>query len=51
LHVEVYKYCRARQPRVFAIKGVGGAGKPIIIGGKSRERSEELGCYALASTR
>lgn len=37
---EVYKYCRARQPRVFAIKGVGGAGKPIIIGGRSRERSE-----------
>ena len=37
---EVYRYCRARQPRVFAIKGVGGESKPIIIGGRSRERSE-----------
>jgi phage terminase large subunit GpA-like protein len=37
---EVYRYCRGRQPRVFAIKGVGGTGKPIIIGGRSRERSE-----------
>lgn len=37
---EVYRYTRGRQPRVFAIKGVGGTGKPIIIGGRSRERSE-----------
>jgi phage terminase large subunit GpA-like protein len=37
---EVYRYCRGRQPRCFAIKGVGGTGKPIIIGGRSRERSE-----------
>lgn len=37
---EVYQYCKRRQPRVFAIKGVGGVGKSIIIGGKTRERSE-----------
>jgi phage terminase large subunit GpA-like protein len=36
----VYKYCKPRHPRVFAIKGVGGAGKPIIIGGRQRERAE-----------
>jgi phage terminase large subunit GpA-like protein len=39
---EVYQYCKRRQPRAFAIKGQGGGttGKPIIIGGKSRERHE-----------
>lgn len=37
---EVYRYARSRQPRCFAIKGVGGTGKAVIIGGRSRERSE-----------
>lgn len=37
---EVYRYARGRQPRCFAIKGVGGTGKAVIIGGRSRERSE-----------
>jgi phage terminase large subunit GpA-like protein len=36
---EVYKYCKPRQPRVFAIKGVGGVGYPMIIGGKNKERN------------
>jgi phage terminase large subunit GpA-like protein len=35
---DVYKYCKLRHPRVFAIKGVGGQGQPIIIGGKARRR-------------
>jgi phage terminase large subunit GpA-like protein len=37
---EVYRYVRSRQPRAFAVKGVGGNGKAMIIGGRSRERSE-----------
>jgi phage terminase large subunit GpA-like protein len=38
---EVYKYCKKRHPRVFAIKGVGGVvGKSMIIGGKIKEKSE-----------
>ena len=41
----VYRYCKARQPRMFAIKGVGGSDKAMIIGGKARERSE--GCWLL----
>jgi phage terminase large subunit GpA-like protein len=27
---EVYKYCKARHPRAFAIRGIGGIGKPIL---------------------
>ena len=41
----VYKYCKPRQPRVMAIKGVGGSDKAMIIGGKARERAE--GCWLL----
>ena len=37
---DVYKYCKKRHPRVFAIKGYGGPGHAMIIGGKVRERSE-----------
>jgi phage terminase large subunit GpA-like protein len=37
---DVYKFCRTRLPRVFAIKGYGGPGKAIIIGGKAREKHE-----------
>jgi phage terminase large subunit GpA-like protein len=36
----VYKYCKSRHPRCFAIKGIGGSGHPIIIGGKRREKGE-----------
>src|SRR4029077_13636164 len=36
---DVYKYCKARHPRVFAIKGVGGTGKLMIIGAKIKEKS------------
>ena len=36
---EVYKYCKPRQPRVFAIKGVGGPGYPMIIGGRNKEKN------------
>jgi len=32
---EVYRYCSSRRPRVFALKGYGGQGKPIIIGGRT----------------
>jgi phage terminase large subunit GpA-like protein len=35
----VYKYCKPRHPRCFAIKGIGGP-NPIIIGGKRREKGE-----------
>jgi phage terminase large subunit GpA-like protein len=42
---EVYKYCKTRYPRVFAIKGFGGIGKPIIIGGRIKEKGE--GCWLL----
>jgi phage terminase large subunit GpA-like protein len=42
---EVYKYCKYRYPRCFAIKGFGGIGKPIIIGGKIKEKAE--GCWLL----
>jgi phage terminase large subunit GpA-like protein len=37
---DVYKYCKSRHPRVFAIKGIGGQGQPIIIGGKVRRRQK-----------
>ena len=37
---EAYKYCKPRHPRVFALKGVGGEGKAIIIGGRQREHAE-----------
>jgi phage terminase large subunit GpA-like protein len=37
---DVYKYTKARHPRCFAIKGIGGTGHPIIIGGKRREKGE-----------
>lgn len=37
---DVYKYTKVRHPRCFAIKGVGGSGHPIIIGGKRREKGE-----------
>jgi phage terminase large subunit GpA-like protein len=36
----VYKYAKPRQPRVFAIKGLGGPGRAMIVGGKVRERHE-----------
>lgn len=38
----VYKYAKARHPRCFPIKGVGGDGHPIIIGGKRRERGDNV---------
>ena len=41
----VYKYTKVRQPRVLAIKGVGGPDRPMVIGGKLRERAE--GCWLL----
>ena len=41
----VYKYTKLRQPRVLAIKGVGGPDRPMVIGGKLRERAE--GCWLL----
>jgi phage terminase large subunit GpA-like protein len=37
---EVYRYCSSRRPRVFALKGYGGQGKPIIIGGRTTEKSQ-----------
>jgi phage terminase large subunit GpA-like protein len=36
----VYRFCKARQPRCFAIKGYGGSGRAMIIGGKIRERAQ-----------
>ena len=41
----VYKYTKVRQPRMLAIKGVGGPDRPMVIGGKLRERAE--GCWLL----
>jgi phage terminase large subunit GpA-like protein len=37
---EVYRYCSFRRPRAFALKGYGGQGKPIIIGGRTTEKSQ-----------
>ncbi|HXB10677.1 MAG TPA: terminase gpA endonuclease subunit [Bacteroidia bacterium] len=37
---DVYRYCKGRHPRVFAIKGVGGQGLPIIIGGTRQRRQK-----------
>ena len=37
---QVYRFCKARQPRCFAIKGYGGSGRAMIIGGKIRERAQ-----------
>jgi phage terminase large subunit GpA-like protein len=42
---EVYKFCKPRQPRVFAIKGVGGMNYPMIIGGRNKEKN--LGTWLL----
>jgi phage terminase large subunit GpA-like protein len=36
---QVYQYAAKRHPRVFAIKGVGGDGKPMIIGGRVRDKT------------
>ena len=37
---QVYKFCKSRQPRCFATKGLGGPGRAMIVGGKVRERHE-----------
>lgn len=37
---DVYKYCKTRHPRCFAIKGIGGSGQPIIIGGGVKRRQK-----------
>ena len=48
---EVYRYCSSRRPRVFALKGYGGQGKPIIIGGRTTRRAKAPGSCASASIR
>lgn len=43
---DVYKYCKPRHPRMFAIKGVGGPKPhPIIIGGRMRDTN--TGCWLI----
>jgi phage terminase large subunit GpA-like protein len=37
---DVYKYCKSRHPRVLAIKGIGGQGQPIIMGGRVKRRQK-----------
>lgn len=39
---DVYKYCKSRHPRCFAIKGVGGSGLPIIIGGRVKRKQKVI---------
>jgi len=45
---DVYRFCRAReQRRMFAIKGVGGPGNPIIIGKPSRNNRHRAALFRL----
>jgi phage terminase large subunit GpA-like protein len=37
---DVYKYCKSRHPRCFAIKGVEGSGNAIIVGGGLKRRQK-----------
>lgn len=39
---DVYKYCKSRHPRCFAIKGIGGSGQPIIIGGRVKRKQKVI---------
>lgn len=45
---DVYKFCKAREHRrVFAIKGVGGSGNPIIIGKPQRNNRHRTALFRL----